>query len=42
MVENVCSWTFVCDRSVWEILVDVETIYRIGHVWEMYGYSECE
>ena len=40
MVENVCSWTFVCDGSVWIILVEIEIIYRIGNMWEMYGYSK--
>ena len=38
MVENVCSWTFVCDKDAWKILVDVEIIYKIENVWEMYGY----
>ena len=42
MVENVCSWTFVCDKDAWKILVDMEIIYKIGNMWEMYGYSECK
>ena len=26
-------------KGVWKILVDMEIIYRIGNVWEMYKYS---
>ena len=30
------------NKDARKILVKVEIIYRIGNLWEMYGYAGCE